>query len=300
MRVRSLPLLCLLGATLTSGVRAQGAEPCGEYVRAFERGLSAYNAGARDVARAAWNEAVEIEVCGPDVAYNLAVLAVIADDLGGAEHLYVTALDRLDAWPDSVQRLPEGRHMRAGLYTGLLNVGARHFVADAYAPALAAFARITARDRLHRDAWYNQALTLYHLERWRDLVPVAEHVLTLDPLNVNAHAVLLRAHRGLRDVRAARSIEAATAALPVGIHNLQIATEGHAQTLTGQMTGRHAASDTPIRLAFTLVSPEGPLATQEVVVPAPRKGQTSTFEVRFLRAPGATAVRYRVVEAGMR
>ena len=295
VRLRFLSVGCTLLWTLSPAARAQSAAPCGDYVNAFERGLAAYNAGARDVAQAAWAEALEIEGCGPDVAYNLAVLAVVNDDLAGAERLYVTALARLDAWPDSVQALPEGRHMRAGLFTGLLNVGARHFVADDYEPALAAFGRITARDSLHRDAWYNQALALYKLERWRALVPVAEHVIDLDPLNVNAHVVLFNAHRGLRDTRAARATREAANALPVGIEGLQIATAGRAQTLRGRMVGRQAATGTPIRLAFTLVSPEGPVATEEVVVAAPAQGQPTTFEVRFPEAPGATAVRYRLL-----
>ncbi len=300
-----LPSLVLL--SVAPRLQAQTPEPCDAYVDSFQRGLDAFNAGARDVARAAWREALPVSGCGPDVAYNLAVLAVMADDLAGAEALYTTALARLDAWPDSVQALPEGLQMRAGLYTGLLNVGARHFVAERFAEALGAFTDITARDSLHRDAWYNEALALYKLARWRDLAPIAERVVALDPLNYNAHVLRFNAYRELGEAartrgdartvrryrRLAEGARAASEALPIRLENVQVASEGGAQTLRVQVAPGRLTPGTPVRLAVTLLGVTGPLVTQEVTVTAPRTPEL--LLVRFPDAPGATTVRYRVL-----
>ena len=71
-------------------------------------------------------------------------------------------------------------------------------------------------------------------------------------------------------------------------------TRGDSATVTGTVEGR--AAGTPVRLAVTLLSPDGPLATREVVVAAPARGVRGTFTLAVPSgAAGATAVRYRWV-----
>lgn len=272
--------------------------PCGAYVAAFERGLAAFRAGAHDVARAAWAEALDVTGCGPDIAYNVATLDALEGRLGTAAPAFARALDRLDAWPDSVQRLDAAREMRRLSLAGLLAVGVRHYEAGRYGDALAAFDTLTRRDPLHRDGTYNRALTLARLD-WpgraaaRDRRAALAAALAFDPLSAALHALDARAALAAGDMRAARRAQARTDALPVDVR--AVALDPDTGTGVVDLDGHAAPAGTPLRLELTLLRPDGPAATAVVALTAPARDTRVQVPVALPVTPGATGVRYRLL-----
>lgn len=286
-------LAALLAA---SPVRAQpGDDPCAAYRDAFDTGLVAYRAGAVDLARRAWTEAAATPVCGPDAAYNLAILAAESGDLRAAADRFAETLDRIHGWavPDSLAG--NVRAMRQLALAGLLNVGIIRLDRDSLDAADAAFSALIARDSLHRDAHANRAAALFRARRWADLRTAADRLLAFDPLSRDAHTLRFEALRGLGDTRRAARELRTLRGLPVDVERIAVRMNGDAATVSGTVRVGTAPPGTPIRIALTLLSPDGPLATQTVAFAAPPAGSETSFAVVFPDAAGATSYRYRLV-----
>ncbi len=284
---------------------ADDASRCGVYVDGFERGLAAFQARAYDVARAAWTEVVDVRGCGPDVAYNLATLAVLAGDLGAAAPAFTGALDRLDEWPDDARALDGSRELRRLALGGLLAIGVRHYDAGRFDDALAAFDTLAARDSLHRDAAYNRALTLARLTpTGTDRAAVRAHAdalgaaarraLAFDPLSAALHALSARADLAAGRTRAARRAHDRAESLPVDVRGVRFDAESGEGTL--DLFGRAAPAGRPLRFEVTLLRPEGPVETVVVRASAPARGARLEVPVRFETRIGATGLRYRLLD----
>lgn len=278
------------------GVEADADAPCDTYVSAFERGLAAFQAGATDVARAAWGEVETVEGCGPDVAYNLATLDALDGRLDAAAPAFARALDRLDAWPDSVQRLDGVRELRRLALAGLLAVGVRHYDAGRYEAALAAFDTLARRDALHRDGAYNRALTLVRLDRpgragARERRAALAAALAFDPLSAALHSLDARADLAAGDAREARRAHARADALPIDVRAVSLDPETGRGAI--DLEGHAATAGTPLRLDLTLLRPDGPAATTVVTVRAPTRGERVQVPIALPVTPGATGIRYR-------
>ncbi len=272
--------------------------PCSLYVDGFERGLAAFQARAYDVARDAWREVEAVEGCGPDVAYNLATLAVLAGDLGAAAPSFTRALDRLDAWPDAARALDGSREIRRLSLGGLLAVGARHYDAGRFDDALAAFDTLAARDSLHRDGTYNRALTLARLARpgpatARALRDAATRALAFDPLSAALHALVARGELAGGNARAARRAHARADALPVDVRAVRLDPETGRGVL--DVEGRRATPGMPLRIEVTLLRPEGPVETTVAAFAAPAPGTRIEVPLAFETRIGATGTRYRLL-----
>ena len=175
----------------------------------------------------------------------------------------------------------------------LFNIGVALFTSEDFDRAAEAFGRVSQVQQNSRDALYNQANSLYAVERWADLIPIGERLIRVDPLNSNAALILARSHRELGDNAAALRALEANEAYPVFLEGIELSPNPDRTVLTGRVIGNQAAAGTPIRLRFTFYSDAGAtLGTVPVTINAPAREATGTFEVVFDQA--ASAYGYQV------
>lgn len=297
MTYRLLILAALLAAATARAQPTPGSGPCAAYRDAFDTGLVSYRAGAVDLAQRAWTDAANASAsCGPDAAYNLAILASEAGDLRAAAARFTEALDRMRGWTAPDSAMGNVRAMRQLALSGLLNVGVIRLDRDSLDAAEATFSALIARDSLHRDAHANRANALFRARRWADLRAAADRLIAFDPLSRDAHTLRFEALRGLGNTRAAARELRALRGLPVDLERIAVRMNGDAATVSGTVQSGTAAPGTPVRIALTLLSPDGPVATQTVTLVAPAAGLETTFTAVFPDATGATSYRYRQME----
>ncbi len=174
----------------------------------------------------------------------------------------------------------------------LFNIGVALFQSEDYERAAAAFGRVLQVQPNSRDALYNQANALYAAEAWQDLIPVAQRLVEVDPLNSTAALILARAHRETGNNAAALAVLEANEDYPIYV-DLQLAPAANQTMVQGTATGNAAAAGTPVRLNFTFYGEDGStLGTQSVTVSAPAPDATARFEVIFPQV--AAAYSYQV------
>ena len=121
---------------------------------------------------------------------------------------------------------------------------------------------------------------MYKMQRWTDLIPVAQRVATIDPLNQNAQIILFNAFKESKQNEQALKVLTNVDALPVYVDEVRIETpESGPGRLTGKVTGNKAAAGAPVNLTFTFWGPSGNVGTQSVTVNAPAKGASANFQV---------------------
>ncbi|HEX8360735.1 MAG TPA: tetratricopeptide repeat protein [Longimicrobium sp.] len=274
----------------------------------FNTGVEAFNRQDTAAALAQWSTAATLYDRFPQASFNQAVVYAGRNDAARAAAAYRTTLAALERTPADTATAAEMAEMRASSMSGLVGVGAQLFAANQFAQAAEIFNEVHRADPNNRDAWYNHALSLYKLERWQDLVPVATRLVQIDPLNYNGRIILFNAYKGLSDAaktarntavettnrQLALSTLTAADALPVQINELQLTTLEGGARLAGTVTGATAAAGTPVRLEFTFFGPTGPVGTQTVTVNAPAKSATTPIEVRLNTTSPVTGWSYRV------
>lgn len=176
----------------------------------------------------------------------------------------------------------------------IMSVGVGLFQAEQFQQAGDAFRRITEMAPNNRDAWYNYLNALYAQERFTDLIPVADRLIELDPLNENAHLILARAHREAGQNQRALQVLQRNEAHPIHVDNFQLRAEENRSVLSGVATGGQARAGAPVRLEFTFFGPDGDLGSETVTVTAPAQGETASFEVALTSPTPAVGFRYRV------
>lgn len=274
----------------------------------FNTGVEAFNRQDTAAALAQWSTASTLYDRFPQASFNQAVVYSGRNDAARAAAAYRTTLTALERAPTDTSNAAEMAEMRASSLSGLVGVGAQLFAANQFPQAAEIFNEVHRLDPNNRDAWYNHALSLYKLERWPDLVPVATRLVQIDPLNYNGRIILFNAYKGLSDAaRTARnsaventnrqlalSTLTAADALPVQINELQLTLREGGARLAGTVTGATASAGTPVRLEFTFFGPTGPVGTQTVTINAPAKSATTPIEVTLNTTQPVTGWSYRV------
>jgi tetratricopeptide (TPR) repeat protein len=274
----------------------------------FNAGVESFNRQDTAQALAQWEQAGRLNEAMPQAYFNQAVVYAGRNDHARAATAYRAALAALERVTPDTSNAAELVETRAGSLSGLLNAGAHFFSVNDFARAGEMFAEVHRLDPNHRDAWYNHALSLYKLERWQELVPVASRLVQIDPLNYNARIVLFNAYKGISDAaKASRNTAVETAnrnlavstlqaadSLPVQVDETQLSTRDDGARLTGVVKGGIARAGTPIRLNFTFFGPSGPVGTQSITVNAPAKDASTPFEVAMPTTQPVTGYSYRV------
>lgn len=258
---------------------------------AFDRGLEAYEAGDTAAAVALWEAANLLYTGVPDAYYNLGVVYIQRGELQRGVEAYREALNILERMPaDTVAAEIQARaETRQNVMAGLLSAGAQLFQQEQFQDAAELFDFLTGVNPNNRDAWYNYALALFKLQRWDDLVPVAQRLVELDPLNENARIILFNAYKGLAEAaegpreeelrnQALRTLEEIES-LPVYVEDVRFEAPAEgAPTVTGQVVGNAATAGQQVALNFTFYGPDGVAGTETVTVAAPAKGEAAAFQ----------------------
>ncbi|HEX7240927.1 MAG TPA: hypothetical protein VF263_11715, partial [Longimicrobiaceae bacterium] len=280
-----------------------------------EAGNQAYSTGneklsANDTASAmaGWAQAVSLNNQIPEAHYNMGVVHANRSEFTQAAERYRQALDIVNALPadTSATVTSERADLRQSIIAGLSNVAARQLEKEQFAPATELFRYLTSLDRNDRFSWFNYMVGLYRQQRWDDLVPVAQRVIAIEPLNQDAGIILFNAYKGqMQAAEAARNtarraeMEKITIAtleqvdsLPVYVEDLRLDGAGSGQAaLTGRVMGNRARPGTQMTLTFTFYGPSGPVGTpQSATVAAPAKSGSVAFRVPF--PAGATSFSY--------
>lgn len=289
---RRAETLCAAYSQETLPLRAQAFQTL------YNQGLEAYQRNDTAAAVAAWQGSTRIFDREPDPYFNLAILHTGRGQYDQAVAMYnqtLTALER-PGIDTSAAAIAARADLRQKTEAGLLNVGAQYFQAKNYPRAAEVFERLTRLNPNNRDAWYNYALALYTQERWPQLVPVAQRVIQMDPLNENANIILFNALKNANQNNEALKVLQATEALPVKVTGVQLEPGEGRSVIRGQVEGNQARAGSPVRLEFTFYGSAGALGTpQQVTVNAPAKGATANFEVALQNPTPAVSYSYRVV-----
>jgi tetratricopeptide (TPR) repeat protein len=277
------------------------------WATAFQRGIEAFRADDQEGAIAAWEQATVIWEGAPNAHFNLAVIQAGRGNADRALEHYREALAILGRIPPSPDEeiTMERLETRAQVINGMIALGAQHFQANRYDQAAEIFREVTQAEANSRDAWYNYSLALYRMERWQELIPVAERVVQMDPLNYNAQIILFNAHRGISEAatgqaeRAARDRALAVLeraeALPVRVDDITLggSTEAGTLEISGVAAGTGQAGG-PLTLEFTAYGASGQLGTGTTTVQRPARDATAPFTVTIPVAEPVTGWSYRV------
>jgi tetratricopeptide (TPR) repeat protein len=271
----------------------------------LQAGVAKYTAGDTAGAIATMETAASLYDKRGDIWFNLGVIYAQRGDVARSVENYRRALAAVERTPEDTTPalVASKRDMKVGALGGLLNAGAQLFGQDKFAEAGELFGSVLTAVPNHRDALYNQSLVLYKLERWQDLVPVAQRVIAVDPLNENAHIILFNAHKGIADAggntaaataarnEALKALETANA-LPLKVESVQLLNSEGSVVVKGVATGAAAAAGTPVQLEFTLQGVSGPIGTGTVTISAPAKDQSANFEVTIPTTEAAISYSY--------
>lgn len=260
------------------------------WLNAFQQGLAAYQANDTAGAIARWEVANAVYQGRPDAWYNLGVVHSQRGDASAASAAYRQVLDVVQRMPpdtSSVER--ESRwEARQNASSGLLMTGAQLFQREQFDQAGELFQYLTTLDPRSRDAWYNYSLVLFKRSSWRELIPVAERVVTIDPLNENARIILFNAYRGVADARGADSAASRARALavleglealPVYVDEIRLNLGNGSRVLSGRAVGNAAVAGQQVTLTFSFWGPQGEVGSRAVTVVAPAKGQATPFQL---------------------
>jgi tetratricopeptide (TPR) repeat protein len=277
----------------------------GAYTTAFNAAVASLNANDTATAITGFNNAITVFPAGSDALFNLGLLYYQTGDPAHAVQYYNRTLTALRTPEDTTEatRL-QAVETRGNVLMGLLGSGSAYFQKDQFGPAADVFRSITQADPNSRDAWYNLALALYKQNRFADLLPVAQRLTQIDPLNYNAQIILFNAYKGLADAAGtnrndpnrnlALSTLAAADSLPVQVEGVRVENNAGTARLTGTAVGGKTPAGRPVSLEFTFYGATGRLGAQTVTFNAPAKDQRANFEVSLPTTVPATSFSYRV------
>ncbi|HEX6911180.1 MAG TPA: tetratricopeptide repeat protein [Longimicrobium sp.] len=268
----------------------------------YNQGLVKFSANDTTGALQLWQSVVELDSTKTDATFNLGVLYANRGD-----QVRSAAAFRRVATAPTAEGDSAAAERRSIALNAVLSSGAALFGQNKFREAADIFTFVHTNDPNSRDAWYNHALSLYKLEDWTGLIPVATRLVSIDPLNYNAQIILFNAYKGISEASKARgdtatekrnrdlalrTLEQADA-LPVQIDGITIS---NAQ-ISGTVTGGSVATGTPVALEFTLYNGAQVVATETVRVTAPAKGENAQFGPVGTAIPDArvTGWKYRVV-----
>ena len=282
-------------------------------IAAYRSGLTALGQGTEGRTLTPEETARRNEVTG-EMQENLAEILLFTERYADAERLYRERLTRdstniaLQSQLAAAIQAQPGREAEAqAMYTRLLampnltandyhEIGVATFNAKNYQRSLEAFSKVSAARPNSRDAFYNHSNTLYALEQWAPLLPVAEKLVQLDPLTEDSWLILARAQREARQNTQALASLQVIENMPIKIKRLTTNSGAARTTLRGEIEGNAAAAGTPVQLRFTFYGANNEVVgTQTASVNAPAREASGTFTVNFDHTVPITGYKYEVV-----
>lgn len=310
-------------ANLIYGLRPEGFQNLaalhtqkGDYdqaIAAYQSGLASLdrNPATRELTAEEQTERTEAR---STMQENLAELLLYTERYADAEKLYRQQLAR-DSTSIALQgklaasiAAQPGREAEAQtIYNRLLSmpnlgtddyqsIGVALFNAKNYARAGEAFAKVAEARTNSRDAWYNYANSLYAGDQWTPLVPIAEKLVTLDPLHEDSYLILARAHKETKQNQKALQALEQIEAMPVKLKDLSLQAATNRTVVRGKVIGNKASAGMPVQVQFTFYDANGQtIGTQTARVSAPAKDAEADLEVALENATPAVGYKYQLV-----
>jgi tetratricopeptide (TPR) repeat protein len=166
--------------------------------------------------------------------------------------------------------------------------------AENYRLAAQAFAAALAHNGQSRDALYNLANSYFALRQGDKMLPIAQRLVVVDPMNRNSVRLVAQAWQLLSHGDSALHwVTQADSLLPVDVTVSSFAPQEQNVSLGGLVTNYHATQSTAFSLTFEFLDGTGKVvATQTADVPALPGGGNHVFQVQAIGA-GVVAWRYR-------
>jgi Flp pilus assembly protein TadD len=182
----------------------------------------------------------------------------------------------------------------------LMTAGVNLYNDKKYAEAAKAFEQVVAQRPYDREALYNLANTYLAMKDGAKLLPVAQNLASLEPLNETAVKLVGEGYKQNNKVDDAVKVAEKVLAMPVDVKVDDFSATGSNATLTGTATGREAQTATgkpippvPVSLTVEFLDAKGTVvATQDAQIPALKKGETHPLKVTGQGA-GIAAWRYK-------
>ena len=199
---------------------------------------------------------------------------------------------------DSVDVLYESLLNRPGLTEfDYSNAGVGLYRIEQYERAAQAFRAAADLNPFNRDARLNLTQTYYSSEDWESVIPAAQELLTLDPLNGLVWIFMTRAYSELDQVEEANTVFGEYQAIGYEIENLLLdgLADGGA-TITGTLKNNTAEQGRTITLRFHFGGEQGTeIGTVDIRVQIPAVEDSVEFSGVFTSSELVRGYKYEVV-----
>lgn len=274
-----------------------------------ERGSALVQSGDTTGAAAAWQTALTLDPNSYPAEFYLGLVAFNRQNTEEAVRRWQRVVQIIDQLPaDSSAEVTQARlETRGNTLNALVLASAQYLNRQQSAQAAELLTELTRQLPNNSDAWYNYALALNNLQRYTQLVPVAQRATEIAPLSYGAWILYYNAYAGQSQAatqagntaqagelgRQARQVSSRSEALPVQLEQISIDTEGANTLIRGTAVG--SGSTAPVQVEFTLHGASGELGRGTVTITPPARDQQSRFELTIANSAPVLGMTYRVV-----
>jgi tetratricopeptide (TPR) repeat protein len=274
-----------------------------------ERGSSLVQSADTTGGIAAYQTALSLDPASYPAEFYLGLVAFHRQNTEEAVRRWQRVVSIIDELPaDSSAEVMQGRaETRGNTLNALVLASAQHLNRQQSAQAVELLAELTRLLPNNPEAWYNYALALNNLQRYTQLVPVAQRATEIAPLSYGAWILYYNAYAGQSQAattagqtaqagelgRQARQISARSEGLPVQLEGITIDVEAASTQVRGTAVGAGPAA--PVQVEFTLHGASGELGKGTVTITPPARDQQSRFELTIPNSAPVLGVTYRVV-----
>ena len=276
---------------------------------AVERGSALIQSGDTTGGIAAYRTSLSLDPNSYPAEFYLGLVAFQRQNTEDAVRHWQRVVQILDAMPaDSSADVMQGRvETRGNTLNALVLASAQHLNRQQSAQAAELLGELTRLLPNNPEAWYNYALALNNLQRYTQLVPVAQRATEIAPLSYGAWILYYNAFAGQSQAatqagqtaqagelgRQARQISSRSEGLPVQLEGITIDVEADNTQVRGTAVG--SGPTAPVQVEFTLHGAEGELGRGTVTVTPPARDQQTRFELTIPNSAPVLGVTYRVV-----
>jgi tetratricopeptide (TPR) repeat protein len=177
------------------------------------------------------------------------------------------------------------------------NAGVGLYRIEQYDRAARAFRAAADLNPFNRDARLNLVQTYYIAEEWESVIPAAEELLSVDPLNGSVWIFQTRAHSELDQTEEANAVFQEYQAIGYEVTSILLdASADGGASLTGTLTNNLAEPGGTVTLRFHFGGPTGQeIGSIDIRVQIPAAEETVEFTGSFSSSELVTGYRYEVV-----
>lgn len=258
---------------------------------------------------AAYRTALSVDPNSYPAEFYLGLVAFQRQNTDDAVRHWQRVVQILDGLPaDSSAEVMEGRvETRGNTLNALVLASAQYLNRQQSTQAVTLLETLTRQLSNNPEAWYNYALALNNLQRYTQLVPVAQRATEISPLSYGAWILYYNAYAGQSQAatqarqtaqagelgRQARQISSRSEALPVQLEGITIDVEAENTQVRGTAVG--GGPTAPVQVEFTLHGGSGELGKGTVTITPPARDQQAPFELTIPNSAPVLGVTYRVV-----